>query len=126
MISQSVEDFYFFNILERLFGLPRFQLYSLHLVAPVFLLLSPCLPTATHLSLPSLVSTKCPPLPRTPFFQPNYHFKLEKNKPTQMLQQILRLHPRSLAALGALDQNSQITPLIAGFTAVSFRVLNDV
>lgn len=124
-----MEDFFliFFNILERLFGLPRFQLYSLHLVAPVFLLLSPCLPTATHLSLPSLVSTKCPSLPQTPFFQPNYHFKLEKKpKPTQMLQQILRLHPRSLAALGALDQNSQITPLIAGFTAVSFRVLNDV
>lgn len=34
--------------------------------------------------------------------------------------------PSSLAAFSALDQNSQITPLIAEFTAVSFRVLNDV
>lgn len=34
--------------------------------------------------------------------------------------------PSSIAAFSALDQNSQISLLIAGFTAVSFRVLNDV
>lgn len=41
-------------ILERLFGLPKFQLYSLHLVAPIFLLLSACLPAAILSAISSL------------------------------------------------------------------------
>lgn len=36
------------------------------------------------------------------------------------------MFPGSLAALDALDQNRHITLLIAGFTAVSCQVLNDV
>lgn len=130
-ISECGGPFYyfFFNILKRLSVLPKFHLYSLHLVAPIFLLLSPCLPTATHLSLPSLASTKCSSSPQNPFFQPNYHFKLGKKKkrPNAPANSgAASTFPGCLAALGALDQNSQITLLIAGFTAVSFWVLNDV
>lgn len=120
--------YYFFNILERLFVLPKFQLYSLYLIGPIFLLLSPCLPTATHLSLPSPVSTKCSSFPQNPFFSLIITLNLEKKKrPNASANSgASSTFPGCLAALGALDQNSQITLLIAGFTAVSFWVLNDV
>lgn len=65
--------------------------------------------------------------PQNPFFSLIITLNLKKRRPNAPANSgASSTFPGCLAALGALDQNSQIALLIAGFTAVSFWVLNDV
>lgn len=82
---------FFFNILERLFGLLKFHLCSINLIIPIFLLLSPCLHTAVHLSLPFPVPTNCPPLSQTPFIDLTIILNL-KRRPNAPVNSVSSFH----------------------------------
>lgn len=73
---------------------------------------------------PPLSTISSPSVPQVPFISLVIILNFQKRPNAPDDSASATTFPCSLAALGALDQNRQITLLIAGFTAVSFQVLN--